>query len=371
MEVKQQELMELQTPFYQEHLALGAKMVPFGGWLMPLNYGSQVNEHLAVRSRAGVFDVSHMAIVELKGQQTEAFLRKVLANDVAKLTESGRALYGCMLTPEGGIIDDLITYKLSDNHFRIVVNAATTSKDMNWLQEHAKSYDTTLELRSDLGLLAVQGPQARTLFMSCVEPQSQATLEAVKPFRFAAIEDMWVARTGYTGEDGFEIMGPHGRLIELWKQLNALEVQACGLGARDTLRLEAGLNLYGTDMDESTTPLESNLGWTVDFKDPQRDFIGRKALEQQQAQGVPRQLVGLLLEGKGVLRCGMKVKVSDNNQGLLTSGSYSPTLKRSIGFARVLTETFDTCSVDIRNQWQPARRVSLPFVRQGKICIEL
>lgn len=371
MEVKQQVAMESQTPFYNEHLNLGAKMVPFGGWSMPLNYGSQVNEHLAVRNRAGMFDVSHMAIVDIQGPQAESFLRKVLANDVAKLTESGRALYGCMLNPEGGIIDDLITYKMSDDHFRVVVNAATTKKDLEWFNQQAKAFDTKLELRSDLGLLAVQGPQARSLFLSCLDSSLQSSLEAIKPFRFASVENLVVARTGYTGEDGFEVMGPHQELISLWKNLLNLDVQPCGLGARDTLRLEAGLNLYGTDMDESTTPLESNLGWTVDFKDSQRDFIGRKALEQQQANGVPRQLVGLLLEGKGVLRCGMRVTLSDGQQGILTSGSYSPSLKRSIGFARLPSQAFETCTIEIRQQEQPARRVSLPFVRQGKICIEL
>ena len=274
-------------------------MVDFGGWDMPVNYGSQIEEHHAVRNAAGVFDVSHMCVVDLIGARTRELLSRLLANDVARLKVSGSALYSCMLNEQGGVIDDLIAYFLAEDHFRLVVNAGTRDKDLAWIGGHASSVDVRLLVRRDLAMLAVQGPLAREHVAMLMSSEAASAAMALQPFFGTQIGEWFIARTGYTGEDGFEIMLPAGDAGKLWWGLNAAGVRSCGLGARDTLRLEAGMNLYGNDMDEHTNPLESGLAWTVAFAPTQRDFIGRAALEAIRARGSEHKRVGLVLDERG------------------------------------------------------------------------
>lgn len=356
------------TPLYDAHLALGAKMVDFGGWDMPLSYGSQLEEHHAVRKTAGVFDVSHMLNVDVQGPGAQAFLQHVLANDVARIVGSpGKALYSCMLRPDGGVVDDLIVYFLAPDSWRVVVNAGTADKDVAWMQEQVRSggFDLTLTPRRDLAMLAIQGPQARDKVWA-VRPDWQPASADLKPFTGTRIdENVLVARTGYTGEDGFEVVLPATHVQAFWDELLAAGVHPCGLGARDTLRLEAGMNLYGQDMDESVHPLESGLSWTVSLKDPQRAFIGRSALESAPAV---RNIVGLKLLERGVMRGHMKVR-TPHGEGEITSGSMSPTMGVSIGLARVplATAVGEHVEVEIRGKWLPAEVIKLPFVRNGQI----
>jgi aminomethyltransferase len=358
------------TPLYDTHLARGARMVDFGGWDMPVHYGSQVEEHHAVRRDAGMFDVSHMRAVDLRGARVREFLSGLLANDVARLTEPVKALYSCMLREDGGVLDDLIVYFLADDWFRLVVNAGTAAKDIAWIQDHATGFGVTVSPRQDLAIVAVQGPDAREKAAACLPEACRAPAMALGAFFAVPCGDWLVARTGYTGEDGFEVILPATAVAGFWDALAAAGVAPCGLGARDTLRLEAGMNLYGSDMDESVTPLESGLAWTVAMKDD-REFIGRKALEAQKSAGVPRKLVGLLLEGRGVLRAHQKVQVPGGGEGELTSGTFSPTLERSIGLARVPAGTGERVQVDIRGKLLDARVVKPPFVRHGKALIEI
>jgi len=353
-----------QTALHATHTQLNAKMVDFGGWDMPLSYGSQLQEHHAVRNDAGVFDVSHMCNIDLSGSAATAFLRKLLANDVAKLTAPGKALYTCMLNPQGGVIDDLIVYFFAPERWRIVVNAATADKDIAWMQRVARSFDVQLSPRRDLAMLAVQGPAARARVWAA-RPAWQQASEGLTPFVGVQLAcDTLIARTGYTGEDGFEIVLPGDQAPALWADLLAQGVAPCGLGARDTLRLEAGMNLYGQDMDELTHPGEAALSWTVSLKDTARDFIGRSAIEQFPANKV---LVGVKLNERGVLRAHMPVRTKQG-VGELTSGSMSPTLGFSIGFARVPkgVEAGDAVEVEIRGKWLAATVVKPPFVRNGK-----
>ncbi len=359
------------TPLYEEHLEAGGKLVDFAGWDMPINYGSQIEEHHAVRHGAGMFDVSHMTVVDLAGERVRDYLRCLLANDVARLKDTGKALYSCMLNTTGGVIDDLIVYYLQDDYYRMVVNAATREKDLAWLVEQAVMFDVTVKERPELAMIAIQGPDARDTVLDVLDPDRAAVARTLKPFVGAFADDWFIARTGYTGEDGFEIILPGGEAGRFWRRLHAAGIGLAGLGARDTLRLEAGMNLYGADMDEAVTPLESGLAWTVAWEPPGRDFIGRAALETQRRKGVPRKLVGLLLEGKGVLRNHQKVIVGNDGTGEITSGSFSPTLQCSIGLARVPQDTGDSCQVEIRGKRLPARVVKPPFVRNGKARIEL
>ena len=354
------------TPLFDAHVAAGARMVDFGGWEMPINYGSQIEEHHRVRDSAGMFDVSHMTVVDLQGNGTRSFLSRLLANDVAKLQQPGKALYSCMLNSDGCVVDDLITYYLSEDWFRLVVNASTREKDLAWINELANDFDVVVSERSELAMLAVQGPEAIGKVAGLLTGDAAEQASALKPFSAVQVNDSFVARTGYTGEDGFEIALPGDQATDLWAQLLDAGVHPCGLGARDTLRLEAGMNLYGQDMDENVSPLESGLGWTVAMKD-ERDFIGRAALEQQRATGVARKLVGLVLEGRGVLRPGQQV-ITAHGEGALTSGSFSPTLQKAIGMARVPADTTGSCQVDIRGKHLDARVVRMPFARKGKVC---
>jgi aminomethyltransferase len=366
------------TPLNSVHRAAGAKMVDFGGWDMPVNYGSQIEEHNAVRGDAGMFDVSHMCVVDLKGANVRAFLRGLLANNVDKLQAPGKALYSCMLNPQGGVIDDLIVYYFAEDWFRLVVNAGTAEKDIAWIRQQNDATDSGLAItprRSDLSadgiaLVAVQGPNARAKVWQVV-PQTQSASEALKPFNAVIVHDtpfgeLMVARTGYTGEDGFEIGVPASQVEALWNALAAAGVKPAGLGARDTLRLEAGMNLYGQDMDDNVSPLDAGLAWTVDLN-AERDFIGKSALQKN---GQTQQFVGLILREKGgILRAHQKVVAASGNAGEITSGTFSPSMQQAIALARVPVDVAigDTVHVEIRDKKLAASVVKLPFVRNGKI----
>ncbi len=358
------------TPLYDQHVAAGARIVDFGGWDMPVGYGSQIEEHHAVRRDAGMFDVSHMCTVDLRGARVRELLAYLLANDVARLTVPGKAFYSCMLRADGGVIDDLIVYFLDEGWFRLVVNAGTAEKDLAWIGEHAVPRGISVAPRRDLAMVAVQGPQARAKATPLLPMACRSQAGEIGVFHGAPCGEWFVARTGYTGEDGFEIMLPADAAPAFWSALQTAGVRPCGLGARDTLRLEAGMNLYGNDMDESVTPLESGLAWTV-VLDDERDFIGKAALVSQRAARPARKLVGLLLLGRGVLRSHQRVVADGAGEGEVTSGTYSPTLARSIGLARVPAATGDRVSVDIRGRLLPARIVKPPFARNGRIMIEL
>ncbi len=365
--------MGLRTPLCETHVAAGARMVDFGGWDMPVNYGSQIEEHHAVRRDAGMFDVSHMCVVDLHGARVRDYLRRLLANDVAKLAQSGKALYSCMLREHGGVIDDLIVYYLDDRWYRVVVNAGTRDKDLEWMRAHAGAYDVSIEPRLDLAMIAVQGPNARQKAAPLLDPQLAArAMDLGAFFGTPGPGGGWfVARTGYTGEDGWEVMLPAAAAAGFWEKLRGAGVAPCGLGARDTLRLEAGMNLYGNDMDETVSPLESGLAWTIAWEPQDRDFIGRAALTEQKARGVGRKQVGLVLDDRAVLRSHQKVIVAAVGEGEVTSGTFSPTLERSIGLARVPSQTTDRCEVEIRGRLLPATVVRPPFVRNGRPVIAL
>ncbi len=336
-------------------------MVDFGGWDMPINYGSQIEEHHAVRQKAGVFDVSHMTVVEVAGSGARDYLRHLLANDVDRVAP-GRALYSGMLNDRGGVIDDLIVYK-RDNDYRLVVNCATRETDLAWMEQHAGGFAVDIRERADLAMLAIQGPEARDITAGLLDGARAEAVQALKVFGFAEDGEWMIARTGYTGEDGVEIMLPGADAVALWNQLLAAGVAPTGLGARDTLRLEAGMNLYGNDMDDSITPWEANMGWTLVLND--RDFIGRQPLLNQQENG-HAELVGLVLEGKGVLRAHQKVLMPNGEEGEITSGTFSPTLGKSIALARLPAGATGKVDVEIRNKRQPAQVVKAPFVRNGQ-----
>jgi aminomethyltransferase len=351
------------TILNQTHREAGAKMVDFGGWDMPIHYGSQIEEHHAVRRDVGMFDVSHMTVIDIHGIGARAYLRHLIANSVEKLKTPGKALYSCMLNEDGGVIDDLIVYYLGEDFYRVVVNAATRDKDLAWMTKQASGYDIELLERADFAMLAVQGPNARTKVMSLLNPGAATSAGALGKFSGTDADGLFVARTGYTGEDGFEIMVPEQRAVAFWNALTAAGVRPCGLGARDTLRLEAGMALYGQDMDESVSPYETGLAWTVAM-DQGRTFIGREALERQLAAGTARQLIGLVMDEKGVLRHGQAV-YADSGQGEILSGTFSPTLSKSIALARIPAGQAGAVEVDIRGKRHPVRTVKYPFVRDG------
>jgi aminomethyltransferase len=370
----------LHTPLHAAHLALNARMVDFGGWDMPVNYGSQIDEHHAVRTDAGMFDVSHMRVVDFTGSRAREFFKHAIANNVDKLTVPGKALYSCLLNPDGGVIDDLIVYFFAEDRFRSVVNAATAEKDIAWFNKlNAEGgFGLTITPRSDLAIVAVQGPNAREKTW-LVLPDTRAATESIKPFNAAqftgtAFGDVMLARTGYTGEDGFEVIVPAAHVEALWDALKAQGVKPAGLGARDTLRLEAGMNLYGQDMDETVSPLDAGLAWTVDLNDADRAFVGREALE---ANGSKARFVGLILQKEngragGVLRAHQKV-VTPEGEGEVTSGTFSPSMQESIAFARVPpgVKPGDVVHVQIRDKQLPASVVKLPFVRNGRVLAGL
>lgn len=353
------------TALYDKHVALGGKMVDFAGWMMPLHYGSQLNEHLQVRQDAGMFDVSHMNVVDINGVDVENYLRYLLANDVTKLIP-GKALYSCMLNENGGIIDDLIVYQLAPQQYRLVLNAGTREKDLAWLQKQSEKFAINIQQRADLAIIAIQGPSARTKAEKVFKPNQSAAMQELKPFYAVCSDEFFIARTGYTGEEGYEIILPIAAVQNFWQALVDAGIKPCGLGARDTLRLEAGMSLYGADMDETTTPLEANLAWTVALKPENRSFIGRQALQQQLQAGVKKQLVGLVLTEGGVLRNHQEVVLANGSRGEITSGSFSPTLQYSVAFARLSTPIAAEGMVMVRNKQLPITVVNPPFVRHNK-----
>jgi len=350
------------TPLYDHHVKANALMVDFSGWQMPLHYGSQIQEHHAVRKNVGLFDVSHMGVVEIIGKDVVHYLRYLLANDIAKLKNEGDALYTCMLNESGGVIDDLIVYRFTDNHFRLVINAGCRDKDMAWMQKNTVNFDVKLTLMNDMCLLALQGPDAIKKLEFIFDKITSEKIAALKAFQFYIHDNIIIARTGYTGEPGVEIMVLSEHAKKIWEKCIALKIQPCGLGARDTLRLEAGYNLFGADMNENTSPLISNLSWTVSFKDESRKFIGRDALEKEKAKGISQQLIGLILESKGVLRNHQQVKINGDGIGEITSGSFSPTLNKSIALARIPVSNATDALVERRGEWMNVKIVKPKFI---------
>jgi aminomethyltransferase len=342
-------------------------MVDFHGWEMPINYGSQIEEHHAVRQDAGMFDVSHMTIVDVEGADAKAFLRRLVINDVEKLTVAGKALYTGMCNHEGGVIDDLIVYFFTETQYRLVVNSATREKDLAWIAEQSEGFDIKVTERPEFGMIAVQGPEAKAKVASILSDEQKAAVEGMKPFFSVEAGGLFIATTGYTGEDGYEIAVPEAQAADLWQQLLDAGVKPCGLGARDTLRLEAGMNLYGLDMDESVSPLAANMAWTIAWEPADRNFNGREVLAVQREAGDQPKLVGLVLEEKGVLRTGLKV-VTEAGEGVITSGTFSPTLNHSIAMARVprAVKVGETVEVEMRKKLVKVQVVKPSFVRNGK-----
>jgi aminomethyltransferase len=359
------------TPLYECHVTGGARIVDFGGWDMPLHYGSQLDEHHVVRRHAGAFDVSHMTVVDVDGADAQAFLQKLLANDVARLATVGKALYSCMLNDDGGVIDDLIVYYLGPDRYRVVVNAATRKKDLAWIAKQAGAFSVEVQERPTLAMIAVQGPEARELAAPLIDRSFRDAALALAPFNALEAGEMFIARTGYTGEDGWEIVLADTKSADFWRNCIDAGIRPCGLGARDTLRLEAAMNLYGNDMNETTSPLESGLGWTIAWEPQDRQFIGRAALEKMRDNKNRNRFVGLLLQDKGVLRSHQRVVVDGIGEGEITSGGFSPTLERSIALARVPAGSYDNAQVDVRGRLLDVRVVKPPFVRNGKPCIDL
>ena len=359
--------MGLRTALYDAHLAADAKIVDFGGWDMPIHYGSQLKEHNLVREDAGMFDVSHMTVVDVTGADATAYLQYLLANDVAKLKSDGKALYSGMLNEKGGVIDDLIVYRTDFlKGFRVVVNCATREKDLAWMNKQADKFDVALTEQPDFAMIAVQGPQAIEKAKAAVSAEQAAVIESLAVFQGLPAGEWFIGRTGYTGEDGLELMVPAEEAMGFWSNLLEAGVKPIGLGARDTLRLEAGMNLYGNDMDETITPWQAGMGWTVALSDD-RDFIGKDALVKEKEAGIEYKLVGLVLETRGVMRSHQNVIfTASDKQGEITSGTFSPTLQQSIAMARVPADAGNECAVDMRGKAVPVRMVTMPFVRNGK-----
>ena len=367
----------LQTPLLAEHLKLGARVVDFGGWALPVNYGSQVDEHHAVRQNAGIFDVSHMTVSDITGVDTIAFLRYLLANDVDKAkSNNGKAIYSCMLNQQGGVIDDLIVYRLNEQHCRLVTNASTNEKDMTWIKQQTTQFNVDFTEQPQLALIAIQGPNALKQTAQTF-PELAELITSLQRFQGKFLNNdsnnnnnslqlknsIFIGRTGYTGEDGVEIILPAKQAISHWRSLINAGIQPCGLGARDTLRLEAGMALYGNDLDEKYSPLESGLKWTVTLNE--REFIGKQALQQQTNDTPTHKMIGLILEDRGVLRGHQKVIIDDNIVGQVTSGTFSPSLEKSIALARInsdaKTAIGDTIHVEVRNKMLQCRVVKYPF----------
>ena len=364
----------LKTPLLQEHLNLGARVVDFGGWALPVNYGSQVDEHHAVRQNAGMFDVSHMTVSDISGVDTIAFLRYLLANDIDKAnTHAGKAIYSCMLNEQGGVIDDLIAYRMNDQHCRLVTNAATNKKDIAWIKQQAKQFDVSFSEQPQLALIAIQGPNALKK-MAQVFPEFAELIKSLQRFQGQFVTNdnqevsfengIFIGRTGYTGEDGVEVILPARQSVSHWQALINAGIQPCGLGARDTLRLEAGMALYGNDLDEKHSPLESGLKWTVALND--REFLGKQVLQQQIDNTPAHKMIGLILEDRGVLRGHQKVIVDGNIVGEITSGTFSPSLEKSIAIARIDSDAKASIDnivhVEVRNKQLQCRVVKYPFL---------
>ena len=357
------------TALYGEHLALNARIVDFGGWDMPVQYTSVLAEHHAVRRSVGMFDVSHMTFLELTGPDAVAYLQRILANDVARLKIAGKALYSGMLNEQGGVIDDLIVYAPTvqqPNIWRVIVNCGTHDKDLAWMQAHAANFRVSLKERTDLAMLAVQGSKAYRVVSDILGAEAGAIIQSLKVFQGREYNDWFIARTGYTGEEGLEILVPEAEVATFWQKLLAAGVLPCGLAARDTLRLEAGMNLYGNEMTDDVSPLTANMAWTIAWD---HDFIGKAALLAENEAGVKAQLVGLVLQDKGVLRSHQKVIIDGVGEGETTSGTFSPTMEKSIALARIPAGDYSQVWVEIRGKRLAATVVKPPFVRLGKVLV--
>ena len=360
------------TPLNARHRASGAKMVPFSGWDMPVEYSGLTNEHTAVRTRAGLFDVSHMGEIEIAGKDALAAVQRISSNDASKLAV-GQAQYSGLLTPQGTFVDDLLVYRLGPAHFLLVVNAGNIPKDYAWIAEQIKPVGdaVAVDASSRYALLAIQGPEA----LNVLQPLTGVDLSSIKYYWFAHGEvanvRATISRTGYTGEDGFEIFVPPQSADKVWLALlesgKAADVIPCGLGARDTLRLEAGMRLHGNDIDETTTAIEADLNWIVGWK--KGDFVGAAALREQKASGAKRKIAGFEMLDRGIARHGYDAYVGDAKAGLVTSGTQTPFLKKAIGMAYLPLEhnapgtEFD---VDIRGRRTRARVVPMPFYKRAK-----
>jgi aminomethyltransferase len=360
------------TPLHARHRASGARMVPFGGWDMPVEYSGIVAEHMAVRERAGLFDVSHMGQIEIAGDAALEAVQRISCNDAAKL-QIGQAQYSGLLTPQGTFVDDLLVYRLARQHFLLVVNASHIERDYGHIAEHITPAGdaVAVDASSRYALIAVQGPQA----LSVLQPLTAIDLGAMKYYWFAHGEvaniRATVSRTGYTGEDGFEIFVPPQNADRLWLAIleagRSVDLVPCGLGARDTLRLEAAMRLHGNDIDESTTVLEADLNWIVGWK--KVDFIGAEALRAQKATGVSRKLIGFEMIDRAIARPGHGVFIGHDQVGVVTSGTQTPYLKKAIGLAYVPAASAapDTeLTVDVRGRRAQARVVALPFYKRAK-----
>ena len=357
------------TPLFELHQSGGAKIVDFGGWALPVNYGSQIEEHNAVRTDCGLFDVSHMTVSDIRGPQTIALVKYLLANDIQKISSTpGKALYSCMLNNDGGVIDDLIIYYINDQHCRMVTNANTNEKDMAWIKQHAASFDLIFSERPELAIIAIQGPNALLKCADVLPPQLTQLILSLSRFQGGFVEtnsdSAFAGRTGYTGEDGVELILDAEFAQQVWSDFVSAGVQACGLGARDTLRLEAGMMLYGNDLGENYTPLESGISWSVAAKDD-RDFIGKRALSNPSGY----KMIGLILQDRGVLRGHQSVLLSNKKIGEITSGTFSPSLKQSIALARITADTDlkigDQLQIEIRNKQLNAVVAKFPFIKNG------
>lgn len=358
--------MSKKTPLYDAHLKAGAKIVDFHGWELPIHYGSQIEEHHAVRNHAGMFDVSHMTIVDVFGPGAKDFLRYILPSDVDQLKQYGEAFYSCLLNHQAGIIDDLIVYHFDDNNYRLVVNSATREKDLKWFQSQANNFAVEIKEQPHLAMIAIQGPDAIALVKKTLNPEQQKAVDQLQRFYGVESGDWFIARTGYTGEDGLEIALPAEEAEAFWNRLLAQGVHSCGLGARDTLRLESGMNLSGNDIDESANPFESRLSWTLHFEPAGRKFIGREALEMIKKKGILKKQVGIVLLDRGVLRDKQKVVFENGSEGIITSGGFSPTLQKGIALARVPADAKENCQIELREKLVHAKIIKLPFVKNGK-----
>lgn len=353
------------TPLFETHVKGAAKFEDIAGFSLPMHYGSQMAEHQAVRTSAGMFDISHMSVVDVHGEDTTCWLRRLLTNDVGKLAD-GKAMYTCMCRENGGVIDDLIVYRLASDRYRLVLNPATRNKDMDWLEGHRPAGVQFHEIEGT-AMLAVQGPDAVRLAEAAVSEMGHSH-DLLSMGRYSAFEsgDWFIARTGYTGEDGIEVSLPTAKVVDFWQALAEQGVQAAGLAARDSLRVEAGLCRYGEDLDEQHSPVESGISSTIDIADPDREFIGREILEDHKMFGGRYMQIGLILESGGVMEKGQSVELVGRSIGTITSGTFSPTREVSVALARVEKRFTGGCDISIKDRLLSAHIASVPFVPHGQ-----
>lgn len=357
------------TPLFSEYGKNGAKVIDFGGWALPVQFTGIIEEHVAVRTNAGLFDVSHMGEVLVRGSGAKSFINHLVTNDVSAL-ENGQALYTAMCYEDGGTVDDLLVYKKADGEWMLVINAANIDKDIDWMNKHVSGDVTVTNISDETALLAVQGPKAERILQTLTKED----LSAIRPFRFSdhvsigGVDAVLISRTGYTGEDGFELYVPAKRAAALWQRLTKEGVPLCGLGARDTLRLEARLPLYGQELTKEISPLEAGIGFAVKTA-KEAAFIGQAALQKQKETGLARKTVGIHMIDRGIPRTGYRI-LSEQGEpiGFVTSGTHSPTLKKPIGLAIVHADFSGIGTkffVEIRKKKVEAAVVNIPFYKRG------